>query len=247
MTKRSMLITGAGAGIGAAIAHAASAAGYRLGVMDADEKRAREVAETLEDAVPLTGDVRDAADMAAAVRRLGDVDVLVNNAGILRTGPLIDHSPDDFRLVMDVNLNGAFIASQAAARRMRDMGGGVIINIASINGIHPSPNCGAYVAAKSGLIGLTQQMSIEWGAMGIRVNAIAPGFVDGGMSTPFYANAKVRARRAEAVPLGRLGTVDDVAHAVLFLASAEASYISGHTLTIDGGVINSVLLQLPRE
>ncbi len=247
MTKRSMLITGAGAGIGAAIAHAASAAGYRLGVMDADEKRAREVADTLEDAVPLTGDVRDAADMAAAVRRLGDVHVLVNNAGILRTGPLIDHSPDDFRLVMDVNLNGAFIASQAAARRMRDMGGGAIINIASINGIHPSPNCGAYVAAKSGLIGLTQQMSIEWGAMGIRVNAIAPGFVDGGMSTPFYTNAKVRARRAGAVPLGRLGTVDDVAHAVLFLASEEASYISGHTLTVDGGVINSVLLQLPRE
>jgi NAD(P)-dependent dehydrogenase (short-subunit alcohol dehydrogenase family) len=247
MIKRSMLITGAGAGIGAAIARAANAAGYRLGVMDADEKRAREVADTLEDAVPLTGDVRDAADMAAAVRRLGDVDVLVNNAGILRTGPLIDHSPDDFRLVMDVNLNGAFIASQAAARRMRDMGGGSIINIASINGIHPSPNCGAYVAAKSGLIGLTQQMSIEWGAMGIRVNAIAPGFVDGGMSTPFYANARVRARRAGAVPLGRLGTVEDVAHAVLFLASEEASYISGHTLTVDGGVINSVLLQLPRE
>ncbi len=247
MTKRSMLITGAGAGIGAAIARAASAAGYRLGVMDADEKRAREVADTLDDAVPLTGDVRDAADMAAAVRRLGDVHVLVNNAGILRTGPLIDHSPDDFRLVMDVNLNGAFIASQAAARRMRDMGGGAIINIASINGIHPSPNCGAYVAAKSGLIGLTQQMSIEWGAMGIRVNAIAPGFVDGGMSTPFYANAKVRERRAGAVPLGRLGTVEDVAHAVLFLASEQASYISGHTLTVDGGVINSVLLQLPRE
>lgn len=247
MTKRSMLITGAGAGIGAAITRAASAAGYRLGVMDADDKRAREVADTLEDAVALTGDVRDAADMAAAVRRLGDVHVLVNNAGILRTGPLIDHSPDDFRLVMDVNLNGAFIAAQAAARRMRDMGGGAIINIASINGIHPSPNCGAYAAAKSGLIGLTQQMSIEWGGMGIRVNAIAPGFVDGGMSTPFYANAKVRARRAGAVPLGRLGTVEDVAHAVLFLASEEASYISGHTLTVDGGVINSVLLQLPRE
>ena len=185
--------------------------------------------------------------MAAAVRRLGAVDVLVNNAGILRTGPLLDHSADDFRLVMDVNLTGAFIAAQAAARYMRDHDGGVIINISSINGLHPSPNCGAYVAAKAGLIGLTQQMSIEWGQFGIRVNAIAPGFIDGGMSSPYYANTRVRERRSGAVPLGRLGTVDDVADAALFLASPEAGYISGHTLTVDGGVINSVLLQLPRE
>jgi NAD(P)-dependent dehydrogenase (short-subunit alcohol dehydrogenase family) len=247
MTRRSMLITGAGGGIGAAIAHHASEAGYLVGVMDADEVRARDVAERLKHGVALAGDVRDAADMAAAVRRLGDVNVLVNNAGILRTGPLIDHNPDDFRLVMDVNLNGAFIAAQAAARHMRDHGGGVIINISSINGIHPSPNCGAYVAAKAGLIGLTQQMSLEWGAYGIRVNAIAPGFIDGGMSSQFYANTKVRARRSGAVPLGRLGTVDDVAAAAMFLASDAAAYINGHTLTVDGGVINSVLLQLPRE
>lgn len=247
MTRRSMLITGAGAGIGAAIAARASADGYQIGIMDADELRARDVAERLKHAMPLAGDVRDPADMAAAVRRLGAVDVLVNNAGILRTGPLIDHSPDDFRLVMDVNLNGAFIAAQAAARHMRDHGGGVIINVSSINGLHPSPNCGAYVAAKAGLIGLTQQMSIEWGRYGIRVNAIAPGFIDGGMSSPYYANARVRERRSGAVPLGRLGTVEDVADAVMFLASDQAAYISGHTLTVDGGVINSVLLQLPRE
>jgi NAD(P)-dependent dehydrogenase (short-subunit alcohol dehydrogenase family) len=242
-----MLITGAGAGIGAAIAARAVAAGYTVGVMDSDELRARDVAGQLEHAVPLVGDVRDPADMAAAVRRLGNVDVLVNNAGILRTGPLMDHSADDFRLVMDVNLTGAFIAAQAAARHMRDHHGGVIINISSINGLHPSPNCGAYVAAKAGLIGLTQQMSIEWGRFGIRVNAIAPGFIDGGMSSPFYADAKVRERRGGAVPLGRLGTVEEVADAALFLASPQAAYISGHTLTVDGGVINSVLLQLPRE
>ena len=247
MNRRSMLITGAGAGIGAAIAARAVAAGYSVGVMDADELRARDVARRLENAVPLAGDVRDAADMAAAVRRLGTLDVLVNNAGILRTGPLIDHSVEDFRLVMDVNLNGAFIAAQAAARHMRDHDGGVIINISSINGLHPSPNCGAYVAAKAGLIGLTQQMSIEWGQFGIRVNAIAPGFIDGGMSSPYYANALVRERRSSAVPLGRLGTMEDVADAALFLASPEAAYISGHTLTVDGGVINSVLLQLPRD
>jgi len=247
VTRRKMLITGAGAGIGAALATRAADAGYTVGVMDADELRARDVAEKLKNALPLSGDVRDAADMAAAVRRLGGVDVLINNAGILRTGPLIDHSPDDFRLVMDVNLTGAFIAAQAAARHMQDHGGGVIINISSINGLHPSPNCGAYVAAKAGLIGLTQQMSLEWGRFGIRVNAIAPGFIDGGMSSPYYANAKVRERRSAAVPLGRLGTVDDVADAAIFLASEQSAYINGVTLAVDGGVINSVLLQLPRE
>ena len=94
---------------------------------------------------------------------------------------------------------------------------------------------------------LTQQMSIEWGGYGIRVNAIAPGFIDAGMSSPFLADEQVRNRRANGVPLGRIGTAEDVANAALFLASDEASYVTGQTLTVDGGVINSVLLQLPRD
>ena len=174
------------------------------------------------------------------------MDALVNNAGILRTGPLIDHDPADFRLVLDVNLGGVFVVAQACAKIMR-AGGGVIVNLASINGIHPSPNCGAYAAAKAGVMALTEHMSIEWGELGIRVNAIAPGFVDAGMSTPFYEDASVRNNRSNAVPLGRLGTADDIAKAVLFLASDDAAYITGQTLTVDGGVVNSVLLQLPRE
>ena len=174
-------------------------------------------------------------------------DVLVNNAGILRTGPLMDHDPADFRLVMDVNLNGVFIVAQAVARGMRERGGGAIINMSSINGIHPSPNCGAYVAAKAGVIGLTQQMSIEWGEFGIRTNAIAPGFIHAGMSAPFYEDETVRNNRANAVPMGRLGKAEDIAQCVLFLASDAAEYISGETITVDGGVINSVLKQLPRE
>ena len=243
---KTMLVTGAAHGLGAAIAQAADAAGYRVGVLDLQLAESQAVAGSLGNAVALAADVRDPDSVRAALDQLGALDVLVNNAGILRTGPLIDHDPDDFRLVMDVNLNGVFITAQAAAQRMRDSGG-VIINLSSINGIHPSPNCGAYVAAKAGVIGLTQQMSIEWGELGIRTNAIAPGFIDAGMSSPFYENQTVRNNRANAVPTGRLGTAGDIAQCVLFLASDAASYISGQTITVDGGVINSVLKQLPRE
>ena len=244
---KTMLVTGAGNGIGRAIAEAADGEGYRVGVLDVSLQAATEVAASLQAGVPLVCDVREPAQVAHAVEELGAVDVLVNNAGILRTGPLIDHDPEDFRLVMDINLNAVFIVAQAAARVMRETDGGSIINLASITGIHPSPNCGAYTPAKGGVMALTQHMSIEWGQYGIRVNAIAPGFVMAGMSEPFYANEAVRNKRAAAVPLGRLAEASDIADGVMFLASDKASYITGQTLTVDGGVINRVLMHLPRE
>jgi NAD(P)-dependent dehydrogenase (short-subunit alcohol dehydrogenase family) len=244
---KTMLITGAANGLGATLAAAAVKQGYRVGLLDTDITAARNLANTLTDGVALHADVCDPQAVSGAIAELGAVDVCVNNAGILRTGPLIDHAPDDFRLVVDINLNGVFIVAQAAARVMRTRGGGVVINMASINGIHPSPNCGAYATAKGGVMALTQHMAIEWGQFGIRVNAVAPGFIDAGMSTPFYTNTAIRDRRASAVPLGRLGSAGDVADAVLFLASDAAAYISGQTLTVDGGFINSVLNQTPRE
>ena len=244
---KTLLVTGGAHGLGAAIATAAAAEGYRVGILDLRLEECQALAATLSNAVPLAADVCDPSAIEAALSELGCPDVLVNNAGILRTGPLIDHDFEDFRRVMDVNLNGVFAVSQAAARRMRDANGGCIINLASINGIHPSPNCGAYAAAKAGVMGLTQHMSIEWGAFGIRVNAVAPGFIDAGMSSPFYADPVVRERRSNAVPSGRLGSAEDVAATIMFLASDAASYINGQTLAVDGGVINSVLLHLPRD
>ena len=244
---RSMLVTGAGAGIGEAVARAAAAAGFRVGVADIDAEAASEVAADLPDAVALPLDVTAADEVRATLAAFGDLDVVVNNAGILRTGPLIDHDVADFRRVMEVNINAVFIVAQAAAQRMAAGNGGVIINMASINGLTPSPNSGAYGTAKAGVIALTRQMAIEWGALGIRVNAIAPGFVDAGMSTPFYADDAIRERRSQAVPVGRLASAQDIADAALFLSSEQASYVSGHTLTVDGGVVHSVLAQLPRD
>jgi NAD(P)-dependent dehydrogenase (short-subunit alcohol dehydrogenase family) len=116
-----------------------------------------------------------------------------------------------------------------------------------MGGIHPAPGGGAYGATKSGLAQMTELMSVEWGPSGIRVNAVAPGFIDAGMSAPFFKDPVVRELRGGGVPLRRLGTAEDVAEAVMFLASDAASYISGQELAVDGGVINSVLAQLPRE
>jgi NAD(P)-dependent dehydrogenase (short-subunit alcohol dehydrogenase family) len=243
----SMIVTGAAHGLGKCIAEHAARAGYRVGVMDLDSTEAEQVAESI-GGIALAADVTDMSSVEKAFEAFGDTpEVLVNNAGILRTGPLLDHDVEDFRRVVDVNLNSVFVVAQVAARRMRDAGGGCIINMSSVNGINPSTQCGAYASAKAGVIALTRQMSMEWGEYGIRVNSIAPGFIDAGMQAPFFENQAVRELRSNAVPLKRLGSADDVAQCALFLASDQAAYISGENIAVDGGVINSVLMQLPRS
>ena len=117
----------------------------------------------------------------------------------------------------------------------------------SISGIHPAPGSGAYAATKTAIATLTQLMALEWGPRGVRVNAVGPGFVDAGMSAAIYENLRVRELRGSAVPLGRLGKTLNITNAVMFLASEQAAYINGHELVVDGGVINSVLSQLPRD
>ena len=130
---------------------------------------------------------------------------------------------------------------------MLERGSGHIVNITSVNGIHPAPHVGLYGGTKAAMANMTQAMSIEWGPRGLRVNAIAPGFIDAGMSKPIYENPKVREIRGGGVPLRRLGADSDIASAVLFLDSDEADYITGHQLVVDGGVSNSVMAHLPRE
>lgn len=158
----------------------------------------------------------------------------------------MDLDVDDWRAVIDVNLSGVFISSRAVARRMATRGSGAIVNITSINGIVPGPNAGAYGSSKAAIALLTQQMSIEWGGLGIRVNSVAPGLIDGGMSAPIFADPEFRRRRTEKVPMARLGVVDDIARAVLYLCSDEADYVTGHQLVVDGGVVNSIIANLPR-
>ena len=245
---KTAIVTGAAGDIGAAIARVLAADGYKVGMLDLEEARVREAVATVPGAVALVANVADEASVEAALEAFGATpDVLVNNAGIVRFGYLIDHTVEDFKRVIDVNLLGVFIVARACARRMAKRGSGAIVNITSIGGVATGTNAGAYPATKAGVAKLTEQMALEWGPQGIRVNAIAPGFIDGGMSAASFKDPKVRARRGNAVPLRRLGTVDDVAQAVLFLGSDVASYISGQQLAVDGGVVHSVLQQLPRD
>ncbi len=242
-----MIVTGAGRGIGAEIARQAAGDGYRVGVLDIDTDAAERVAGELPEAVALEASTTDSDVVEAVLDVFGTPDVLVNNAGIVRFSPLLDHSETDWRAVVEVNLTGPFVCGRAVARRLITEGrGGTIVNVSSINGIAPGPNSGAYSATKAGVIQLTRQMAIEWGPAGIRVNSVAPGIIDDGMSAPILADPEVRATRSARTPIQRLGTAADIARAVLWLGSDDAGYVSGHNLVVDGGVVSTVLAGMPR-
>ncbi len=240
------IVTGAGTGLGAAIAERLAKEGYVLGLLDQDEAGVTSVAERLS-AKALPADVASPEAVAEAFDAFGPVDLLVNNAGIARFGPLLEQSALDMQAVINVNLLGTAICSQQAARGMATLGGGCIINMSSINAITPGPNVGLYAATKAAIQNLTVLQSIEWGPLGIRVNAIAPGFIDAGMSAPFFANESIREKRSQGVPLKALGTAEDVVNAVVYLQSDAARYVSGHQLVVDGGVVGSLLAHLPRD
>ena len=242
------VITGGAAGLGADVARTLSEAGYRIGIFDLGAERVAEAASKLENAVGIEADVTSPDQVAAAFDAFGEApDLLVNNAGIVRFGAMEEQSVQDYIDVVNVNLLGSCFCARAIAPAMMDRGSGHIINFTSINGVHPAPGVGLYGPTKAAMANMTQAMAIEWGPRGIRVNAIAPGMIDAGMSKPIFQNPRVRATRGGGVPLRCLGEAADIAEAVLFLDSDGAKYISGHELVVDGGVSISVMAHLPRE
>ena len=245
---KTAIVTGAGAGIGKAICQKLSQNNYRVGMLDLNEENVNEASKGVENSFPLLGDVTNQESIKKAFEKFGEIpDLLVNNVGIVLFGPLEEHSVEDYSKSLNINLLGSFITSRILINDMIKRGSGSIINMSSVNGVNPGIGIGAYPASKAGIISMTQQMAIEWGKFGIRVNCISPGFIDAGMSKPIYEDPKVRELRGGAVPSGRLGEADDIANAVLCLDSDNASYVNGHNLVVDGGVISSVIAQLPRE
>lgn len=242
------VVTGAGSGIGAVIARHAGKQGYRVALWDIDGAAAQMVADDIGDAaLAQTVDVTDETSVRAALAELGEAPaVVVNNAGQVRFGPLLTLALADWEVVLTVNLTGTFLVSRCAAALMAGSGGGAIVNISSVNGIAAAPNAGAYTSSKAGIIMLTEQMALEWAASGIRVNAVAPGLILAGMSDPIYADSSVRELRQSKVPTRSLGTAEDVAAAVFFLASDKAGYITGQTLAVDGGLTKAAMMGLAR-
>ncbi len=247
MAVKTAIVTGGSGGIGRACAQTLIEDGFRVGILDIDTDAVEAVAGEI-GATGLVADVTDEPSVEAALEQFGETPgLVVNNAGIGRFASLLDMPLADFRQVLEVNLVGAYVVGRAAARGMAERGSGQIINITSINAITTGPGTGSYPASKAGLHKLTELMALEWGPLGLRVNAIAPGFIDAGISTPFYRDPEVRELRGGAVPTKRLGLPEDIANAVSFLASDKATYINGHHLVVDGGVSASLLTQLPRS
>ncbi len=247
MKGRTALVTGAAAGIGAAIADLLATRGYSVALLDRDGDAVAATAARLPGAMALAADVTSESEAARAFDSLPFVpDLLVNNAGIVRFGLLADQSVSEFRQVIEVNLVGAYIMARAAVQRMLPRGSGHVVSLTSINAYSPGPGAGAYPASKSAVLQLMRQFALEYGEQGLRFNSIAPGFIDGGMSAPIYADPAVRAARSGGVPLKRLGTLEDIAEAVAFLDSPAGGYVNGHDLVVDGGVTHAVLKSLPR-
>jgi len=235
---RVALVTGAARGIGAAIARAFAAHGARLALLDRDAEALREVAAET-GGVPYPADVTDAAAVGRAVddavARWGRVDVLVNNAGILRDAALADVTEADWSATLDVNLRGPVVCARAVVPHMKAAGFGRILSATSI--VARTGNYGqtAYTASKAGVIGLTRTWARELGPKGITANAVAPGFIETEMvrSVP----AKVMSQVVGRTPAGRMGRPEEVASVYLFLASDLASFINGAVVGVDGGLL----------
>ena len=240
LSGRTALVTGSTRGIGRAIAETLAGAGARVAVAGRDAARAEEVARAIgRDAAGFACDVADVASVTALVENVetsfGQLDILVNNAGLTRDNILFRLKDDDWDAVLDANLRGAFVAMRAASRGMMKRRWGRIVNIASVVGIIGNKGQANYAASKAGLIGLTKSVAKELASRNILINAVAPGFIETDMTAAMTPEA--RETLSEQIPLARLGTPNDVAATVAFLASDFASYITGQVLVVDGGLV----------
>lgn len=237
------IITGAGQGIGRTTALRFARDGAKVAVVEINEETGKSTADEIDkqggEALFVKADVSDHADAARMVQtvheRFGRIDVLINNAGILRDAQLHKMTEADFDAVINVNLKGTFNCTQAVAPIMREQGSGAIVNAASVVGLYGNFGQTNYVASKAGVIGMAKTWAKELGRKGVRVNAVAPGFIGTEMiqSMP----DKIINQMKERVPMRRLGKPEEVAAVYAFLASDEASYVNGAVVSVDGGVV----------
>ena len=240
------MVTGSGQGIGKAIALAFAREGADIAVVDINPETAqatgREVRDLGRRAVVKVADVSDPEAVKGAVTEvvgeLGRLDVLVNNAGVEKRAAFLEITPADWRRQLDVNLSGAFYCTQAAAREMAERNYGRIVNISSVAGLIGPIDLAAYGAAKAGVIGLTRAAALDLADYGITVNAIAPGPVETELMLGVWSAEALRERPQHGA-IARFGTVDEIAHTALFLAAPESGFITGITVSVDGGAASS--------
>ena len=240
-TSKVALVTGAARGIGLAMAQKFLDENYRVALLDIDAATLAQTVETLRahaNILSIVCDVSDPQQVQAAIAEIaahfGRIDALVNNAGVAVFKPALETTFEDWSRIMATNLNGPFLCTQACVPVMLQTGGGSVVNIASISGLRASTLRIAYGTSKAALMHLTKQQAVEFGNVGIRVNAVAPGPVETAMAQQVHS-ADIRTDYHDAIPLARYGTVEEIAQAVAFLCSDDASFINGQILAVDGG------------
>jgi NAD(P)-dependent dehydrogenase (short-subunit alcohol dehydrogenase family) len=254
LSGRVCVVTGGGGGIGRAVAISLARAGARVAAIDLDERGLETTRARLGELGPGhivercdTSSADSVAAASAAIEKaLGPCGVLVNTAAVLRPGGLENLSLAEWNAVLAVNLTGYFLCAQAFGKPMRKLGRGSLVHVASIAGSHAQGHSGAYSVSKAGVIMLSRQLASEWGPQGIRSNVVSPGMVITPMSQSFYDTPGVTERRTAVVPSRRIGMPQDIADAILYLASDRASYVNGDEITVDGGYANMLMNLVPR-
>ena len=236
------IITGAGRGIGLAIAKKLAKEGAKIALLDVNENLLEEAKKELEkqnaEIRALVGDVTQFEQIQSVIKEIkknwGHIDILVNNAGVTRDGPLIRMDEEAWDFVLNINLKGVFNCTKAVARLMMKQRSGKIINVASVVGVMGNAMQSNYASSKAGVIGFTKSIAKELASRNINVNAIAPGFIQTAMTDKL--SEEIKEEYIKHIPLGRLGTPDEIADIVLFLSSPMANYITGQVIVIDGGM-----------
>ena len=254
LSGRVCVVTGGGGGIGRATAVSFAKAGGRVAAIDRDERGLEatlaELRKLGDGHLVVSCDTTSTESVAAASGKieqsLGPCGVLVNTAAILRPGALDTLSLAEWNSVLAVNLTGYFLCAQAFGRQMRTLGRGSLVHVASIAGSNAQGQSGAYSVSKAGVIMLSRQLANEWGPHGIRSNVVSPGMVITPMSQAFYDTPGVTERRSAVVPMRRVGMPQDMADAILFLASDRAGYVNGDEIMVDGGYANMLMNLVPR-
>jgi NAD(P)-dependent dehydrogenase (short-subunit alcohol dehydrogenase family) len=254
LSGRICVVTGGGGGIGRATAVSFASAGARVAAIDRDERGLEvtqaELRKLGDGHLVVSCDTTSAESVTAASeaieKSLGPCNVLVNTAAILRPGALDTLSLAEWNSVLAVNLTGYFLCAQAFGRQMRTHRSGSLVHVSSIAGSNAQGQSGAYSVSKAGVIMLSRQLANEWGPHGIRSNVVSPGMVITPMSQAFYDTPGVTERRSAVVPMRRVGMPQDMADAILFLASDRASYVNGDEITVDGGYANMLMNLVPR-
>ncbi|MGB8399117.1 SDR family NAD(P)-dependent oxidoreductase [Bradyrhizobium sp.] len=254
LAGRVCVVTGGGGGIGRAVAVDLARAGAHVAVIDRDERglevTGAELRELGRDYAVTRCDTSSAESVIAASgsieKSLGPCGVLVNTAAVLRPGALDTLPLAEWNAVLAVNLTGYFLCAQIFGRQMRALGRGSLVHVASIAGQHAQGQSGAYSVSKAGVIMLSRQLASEWGPHGIRSNVVSPGMVITPMSQSFYDTPGVTERRTAVVPMRRIGMPQDIADAILYLASDRSCYVNGDEITVDGGYVNMLMNLVPR-